>query len=176
MFVFFFFFFFSSRRRHTRLQGDWSSDVCSSDLLRMAGGEHRSLVDDVGAIADAERLANVMIRYEHADAALLEEPNDALDVEHRDRADDHVEAGGLAGAVRAEQSDHLAAADLERHVLHHGARLVALAQALRAQAARAVGSCRAGLAHVHRGILPIFPAASAGWSRARGLRPCPASR
>src|SRR5256885_7808491 len=28
-----FFFFFSSRRRHTRLQGDWSSDVCSSDLF-----------------------------------------------------------------------------------------------------------------------------------------------
>src|SRR2546426_5550851 len=27
-----FIFFFSSRRRHTRLQGDWSSDVCSSDL------------------------------------------------------------------------------------------------------------------------------------------------
>src|SRR5256885_10596096 len=26
-------FFFSSRRRHTRLQGDWSSDVCSSDLF-----------------------------------------------------------------------------------------------------------------------------------------------
>src|ERR1039457_4627110 len=25
------FVFFSSRRRHTRLQGDWSSDVCSSD-------------------------------------------------------------------------------------------------------------------------------------------------
>src|ERR1039457_4653986 len=30
--IFVFFFFFSSRRRHTRLQGDWSSDVCSSDL------------------------------------------------------------------------------------------------------------------------------------------------
>src|SRR5574341_4498 len=27
-------FFFSSRRRHTRLVGDWSSDVCSSDLQR----------------------------------------------------------------------------------------------------------------------------------------------
>src|SRR5437764_5919187 len=26
------FFFFSSRRRHTRYIGDWSSDVCSSDL------------------------------------------------------------------------------------------------------------------------------------------------
>src|SRR2546430_16310910 len=32
-------FFFSSRRRHTRFDCDWSSDVCSSDLvvpLRMA--------------------------------------------------------------------------------------------------------------------------------------------
>src|SRR5205807_6501405 len=33
-------------RRHTRLQGDWSSDVCSSDLLAkrlpLAGGERRS--------------------------------------------------------------------------------------------------------------------------------------
>src|SRR5215210_2322466 len=29
----FFFFFFSSRRRHTRYIGDWSSDVCSSDLM-----------------------------------------------------------------------------------------------------------------------------------------------
>src|SRR2546422_8338034 len=30
----FFFFFFSSRRRHTRCSRDWSSDVCSSDLLK----------------------------------------------------------------------------------------------------------------------------------------------
>src|SRR5215467_15375431 len=36
-----FFFFFSSRRRHTRLQGDWSSDVCSSDLSRTASGVPR---------------------------------------------------------------------------------------------------------------------------------------
>src|SRR5439155_9409039 len=28
-----FFFFFSSRRRHTRWPRDWSSDVCSSDLI-----------------------------------------------------------------------------------------------------------------------------------------------
>src|SRR2546430_8658898 len=27
------FFFFSSRRRHTRFDCDWSSDVCSSDLM-----------------------------------------------------------------------------------------------------------------------------------------------
>src|SRR5699024_12039081 len=34
-------FFFSSRRRHTRSKRDWSSDVCSSDLLALvpaAGG------------------------------------------------------------------------------------------------------------------------------------------
>src|SRR5258708_36590168 len=53
----------------------------------MPRSEHRAFVDDVGAVADAERFPNVMIRYEHADAALLEEPNDALDVEHRDRVD-----------------------------------------------------------------------------------------
>src|SRR2546429_2971726 len=29
------FFFFSSRRRHTRCSRDWSSDVCSSDLLEI---------------------------------------------------------------------------------------------------------------------------------------------
>src|SRR5688572_31858133 len=28
-----YFFFFSSRRRHTRFDCDWSSDVCSSDLV-----------------------------------------------------------------------------------------------------------------------------------------------
>src|ERR1017187_5122838 len=32
---FVFFFFFSSRRRHTRYIGDWSSDVCSSDLQKL---------------------------------------------------------------------------------------------------------------------------------------------
>src|SRR5205085_3262359 len=32
-FFIFCFFFFSSRRRHTRFDCDWSSDVCSSDLM-----------------------------------------------------------------------------------------------------------------------------------------------
>src|SRR5256885_3295516 len=50
------FFFFSSRRRHTRLQGDWSSDVCSSDLtytvgraVEMAAREARERLLDVAA-------------------------------------------------------------------------------------------------------------------------------
>src|SRR5699024_11802863 len=32
-FFLFYFFFFSSRRRHTISKRDWSSDVCSSDLI-----------------------------------------------------------------------------------------------------------------------------------------------
>src|SRR6266566_7652339 len=38
--------FFSSRRRHTRLHGDWSSDVCSSDL-----GQHLDAVSALGALS-----------------------------------------------------------------------------------------------------------------------------
>src|SRR6266403_4000949 len=35
-----FFFFFSSRRRHTRSLRDWSSDVCSYDLMLLGGLWH----------------------------------------------------------------------------------------------------------------------------------------
>src|SRR3712207_6960674 len=38
------FFFFSSRRRHTRYWRDWSSDVCSSDLVDVTGAEVAVLV------------------------------------------------------------------------------------------------------------------------------------
>src|SRR2546426_10946986 len=40
------FFFFSSRRRHTRLQGDWSSDVCSSDLIQTIHRGRRQFTHD----------------------------------------------------------------------------------------------------------------------------------
>src|SRR5256885_5778606 len=57
------FFFFSSRRRHTRLQGDWSSDVCSSDLPRrpVEGAPARS-PSRLGARA---RTARCHLRPEH---------------------------------------------------------------------------------------------------------------
>src|SRR3712207_7601951 len=47
--VCFFVFFFSSRRRHTRYWRDWSSDVCSSDLVdpvprRVLAGQRRERV------------------------------------------------------------------------------------------------------------------------------------
>src|SRR2546426_7444105 len=53
------FFFFSSRRRHTRLQGDWSSDVCSSDLVAPGG------VEEGGAL---ERRAEQAVELGEADA------------------------------------------------------------------------------------------------------------
>src|SRR5256885_15295264 len=55
MHIFLYFFFFSSRRRHTRLQGDWSSDVCSSDLVQLTLSQrvvHQIAGDLRGARAD----------------------------------------------------------------------------------------------------------------------------
>ena len=44
----------------------------------------------------------------------------------RDQAGDHIENGGLAGSVRSEKADALAAADRQGRALHHAAALVAL--------------------------------------------------
>src|SRR5256885_3701413 len=67
-------FFFSSRRRHTRLQGDWSSDVCSSDL------------EDILAVAD-EHLVQAM-RFYAERKKIVVEPTGALSL-----------AGALHGGV-----------------------------------------------------------------------------
>src|SRR5215213_10755899 len=61
--MYIFFFFFSSRRRHTRLVSDWSSDVCSSDLLVTIGvalsafGTLGDRFDDVEQASTGERIA-----------------------------------------------------------------------------------------------------------------------
>src|SRR6266850_4634106 len=75
---FIFFFFFSSRRRHTRLQGDWSSDVCSSDLVPLAG---------IGTIA--ERPAHMA-------------QNDGRGGEGPGQIDDVVELGMIYPGVQGE--------------------------------------------------------------------------
>src|SRR5207248_1919420 len=101
-----FFFFFSSRRRHTRSYGDWSSDVCSSDLkynktealrsFQMALqvdpryapaliGSARVLSDEnpPQAIALAKRALDVNPSSVDADVFLAEE---AIDAGRRDEA------------------------------------------------------------------------------------------
>src|SRR3989454_4349392 len=55
-------FFFSSRRRHTRLQGDWSSDVCSSDL---AGSNQMRVTWRLAAWVISAAAFAAHIGYEH---------------------------------------------------------------------------------------------------------------
>src|SRR4051794_8400063 len=61
-------FFFSSRRRHTRWTGDWSSDVCSSDLIAVVdrSGE---LVD--GPLRPTSELALHLLLYDRMDAGAV---------------------------------------------------------------------------------------------------------
>src|SRR5437762_11794857 len=70
-------FLFSSRRRHTRYIGDWSSDVCSSDLvlggalgeaIRRAGG-----VDVRALIAQALQMGDECHNRNRAASALRSE-------------------------------------------------------------------------------------------------------
>src|SRR5256885_10987910 len=62
-------FFFSSRRRHTRLQGDWSSDVCSSDLT--AGERMRASFRDRQGFRDARGRRGAAEDHDAAAAATV---------------------------------------------------------------------------------------------------------
>src|SRR5437764_12169052 len=60
---------FSSRRRHTRYIGDWSSDVCSSDLLY---AEMRDKAQAIGRkIIEAERDLDQAFATGRIDAPVL---------------------------------------------------------------------------------------------------------
>src|SRR2546422_5760925 len=48
-------FFFSSRRRHTRCSRDWSSDVCSSDLMSTGNGETLDSLAHLIGVRDEHR-------------------------------------------------------------------------------------------------------------------------
>src|SRR5215213_90841 len=82
--IYVFFFFFSSRRRHTRLVSDWSSDVCSSDLLVgrlvlllgwIPRGRGKSPSRLIGTRADGAEIEAALLRLEQELDAL---PADGL--------------------------------------------------------------------------------------------------
>src|SRR5690606_29304659 len=50
------------------------------DFFRIALGEDLPVIDDVGAVDEAQRLAHVMIGDEYADATLGQVPHQLLDV------------------------------------------------------------------------------------------------
>src|SRR5699024_11785606 len=100
---------FSSRRRHTRSKRDWSSDVCSSDLLQHL--EDDRAARDAEGVADLLRLLGPMTRDEIIARSV---PSADVDVWLRT----------LAGAGRAVVVDHAEigrAACRERGVRRGGA-------------------------------------------------------
>ncbi len=81
-------------------------------------------------IADAE--AGALIHRQRRDVVAVELDAAAIG---RDQAGDHVEHGGLAGAVGPEQADRLAAPHIEADALHHLAADEALLDAVRREIA-----------------------------------------
>src|SRR5205814_7998959 len=101
-------FFFSSRRRHTRCLSDWSSDVCSSDLLDEIAVS-RSAAEEIEAEQREEmtvgRIAVGVARGEMRDMDLHPGagPADAVDFLHeigRASCRERVEIRGVAGSLR----------------------------------------------------------------------------
>src|SRR5690349_2108376 len=94
-------FFFSSRRRHTRSLRDWSSDVCSSDLLDRASWcsdqRRRRRLVEVHRKNGGQRLVRVLDGH---DRIMLEIPRHALEIPvtlrrlHRELS---AEVGGRKG-------------------------------------------------------------------------------
>src|SRR3989454_10795501 len=83
MYFFIFYFFFSSRRRHTRLQGDWSSDVCSSDLPVLEDEREIAPHGDTAALLELDelappRVAHLLVLDEVQDLGRLELPHGSL--------------------------------------------------------------------------------------------------
>src|SRR5215208_7572607 len=66
-------FFFSSRRRHTRWPRDWSSDVCSSDLVAGVGE-----LDDVPRAVDVRLPHRLVVSGHVVDRREMEEVVDLL--------------------------------------------------------------------------------------------------
>src|SRR5687768_17762198 len=82
------FFFFSSRRRHTRCSRDWSSDVCSSDLI-----ECNSILAEQPDTIIPAGLDALTSRLRRADQLVLS----GID------ADLELAACGAAGRARSEE-------------------------------------------------------------------------
>src|SRR5207248_5802348 len=71
VFVYRFFFFFSSRRRHTRSYGDWSSDVCSSDLTPYGNHSVQNILDGMIAVGRIEK-GRLLRLFDHVGFEALE--------------------------------------------------------------------------------------------------------
>src|SRR5690606_39637629 len=115
------FFFFSSRSRHTRFSRDWSSDVCSSDLMGLV--IRRRVV--LGAVAHIELRSTLRIhldgRATHAALLRAHRPrghNDTEHGQHRGSERDPTHAAGLPTESHSTSSSLGSMTPPTRHVLH----------------------------------------------------------
>src|SRR5699024_11740334 len=97
-------FFFSSRRRHTRSKRDWSSDVCSSDLVSLEDGSHTVFLSTCGENKDEvpEELVKFLM---YVKAELKESTGDFRDsfVKRIRSEERRVGKGAEAGGCRVMQ-------------------------------------------------------------------------
>src|ERR1035438_10816028 len=77
------FFFFSSRRRHTRCLSDWSSDVCSSDLMWQ--GANRIQADVVDVDRDLDPQKRTLVADGHVVTNLWDAPHDDKNKDEKTR-------------------------------------------------------------------------------------------
>src|SRR5690625_6245571 len=113
-------FFFSGRRRHTRWPRDWSSDVCSSDLRRIANLREMVRAAEGGSAA----LAELARQIEDVERSIAETDEELLEVvrsagklgeqaertnERLAQARERVAESTLAPEVEAELAERFAA-------------------------------------------------------------------
>src|SRR5579863_8661050 len=101
-------FFFSSRRRHTIWTGDWSSDVCSSDLVPAV--HHRAFHHDPGCRHAASGTTGNIIRRSPAGAGILQEAWLWFGTHSRDDLLEFLDEASRAAVVRAHLARELVAA------------------------------------------------------------------
>src|SRR4029077_5497726 len=66
---------------------DLSNGLIINNLARSARSEHPALVDDVGPVANAERLPYVMVGDQYSYRPFFQKTDDFLYIEHRNRVD-----------------------------------------------------------------------------------------
>ena len=61
--------------------------LVAADLVARTGGQKRAAFDDIGAVTDIKRLADVVVGDQHADVVLDQLVDDLLDIADRQRVD-----------------------------------------------------------------------------------------
>src|SRR5437764_15311464 len=89
------FLFFSSRRRHTRYIGDWSSDVCSSDLRSPSATSIKCSAWSGSAVSSMRRRISLRLRKRSEERRVGKEGRYRGAPHHEQNEDDTVKARAI---------------------------------------------------------------------------------